>query len=61
LLEKDGRNSPLEKGDKGGCEAQNEEENKKQPPTPPLLRGNFSTASHVLRVQRDSLVTFSLG
>jgi hypothetical protein len=40
-------NSPLEKGDKGGCEAKTEEETKKQPPPPPLLRGNISTDSHL--------------
>jgi hypothetical protein len=39
-------NSPLEKGDKGGCEAEMEKETKKQPPPPPLLRGNFPTDSH---------------
>jgi len=44
-VEKDFRNSPLEKGDKGGCKAYNEEESKKQPPPPPLLRGNLSTTS----------------
>jgi hypothetical protein len=36
-VEKDFRNSSLEKGDKGGCKAYNEEESKKQPPPPPLL------------------------
>jgi len=35
-------NSPLEKGDKGGCESEMEEENEKQPPAPPFLRGNIS-------------------
>ena len=34
--------SPLEKGDKGGCEAALEEINKRQPPPPPFLRGNIS-------------------
>ena len=47
MRRRDFSNSPLEKGDKGGCEAEaiglsrrNEEENKKQPPPPPFLRGN---------------------
>jgi len=35
-------NSPLEKGDTGGCEAEREEGSQKQPPSPPLLRGNIS-------------------
>jgi hypothetical protein len=34
-------NSPLENGDKGGCEASLKVKEKKQPPPPPLLRGNF--------------------
>jgi cobyrinic acid a,c-diamide synthase len=34
--------SPLEKGDSGGCQAAVEEDNKKQPPLPPLFRGNLS-------------------
>jgi folylpolyglutamate synthase/dihydropteroate synthase len=51
-----GRNSPLEKGDKGGCEAQNKEESKKQPPPPPLLRGNASS-----RHQRFPFKTATVG
>jgi hypothetical protein len=42
-------NSPLKKGDKGGCEpevgalsSRNGRRNKRQPPPPPLLRGNIS-------------------
>ena len=38
--------SPLEKGDKGGCEVEMIEKGKKQPPPPPLLRGNLSALSH---------------
>jgi cobyrinic acid a,c-diamide synthase len=38
-------NSPLEKGDSGGCQAAVEGDSKKQPPLPPLLRGNISAAS----------------
>jgi len=45
LTQQDFRNSPLEKEDKGRCEAQNEEGSKEQPPPPPLLRGNLSTTS----------------
>jgi hypothetical protein len=41
-------NSPLEKGDKGGCEEDMEGENKKQPPPPPLLRGNISSTPRYL-------------
>jgi hypothetical protein len=33
-------NSPLEKGDKGGCDAEMEEENKKQP-LPPFIKGEY--------------------
>jgi len=33
-------NSPLKKGDKGGCYSPDNENRSKQPPAPPLLRGN---------------------
>lgn len=42
-------NSPLGKGDKGGCKSEmleidalSRRRTKKQPPPPPLLRGNFA-------------------
>jgi hypothetical protein len=45
MRSRDFRNSPLKKGDKGGCEDDMEKEIKKQPPPPPLLRGNISPNS----------------
>jgi len=34
-------NSPLKKGDKGGCEAEMEQENKKTTPSAPFTKGEY--------------------
>jgi hypothetical protein len=38
---RDFSNSPLEKGDKGGCDAELEEETKKTTPSAPVIKGEF--------------------
>ena len=42
-------NSPLEKGDRGGCKAPRVEKADEQPPAPPLLRGNSSVKAAIIK------------